>query len=607
MSDGFYRSREAVLTDNRVERRLAAILAADVAGYSRLTGLDEEGTHVRLRERLRGLADPKISEHRGKVVKHTGDGVLAEFGSVVDAVRCAIEVQRGMAEQNATMPQVKRIEFRIGIHVGDIIVDDDDIFGDGVNIAARLEGIAEPGGICISDDAQRQIRGKVDFAFEDMGPQNLKNIIEPMRAWRLRMNASGSAAAPIEPPVESTQALSLPDKPSIAVLPFQNMSGDPEQEYFADGMVEEIITALSRNKQLFLIARNSSFTFKGRAVDVKQVARELGVRYVLGGSVRKSGNRIRITGQLIDAASGAHLWADRYDGALEDVFELQDQVAASVVGAIAPSVSQAEMERAKRKPTSSLDAYDYFLRAQAAHFQFTRDGADQAIGLYEQAIALDPQFALAYAALATAFHTRRTWQWSTDPVGDASRAIAYAKSALRLGRQDPLVLALSAIVLLISSDEIELADSLLEEAIRLDPNAIQGWLWGGLAKTRLGDHRTAIDYLQRALRLSPLDPRIFFAQAGLAYAYFFLGNYEEGLKCAADALRHHPDYVPALRIAMACNALGGNIEAAQKFWRQVALLSPSDRVSGTPKRLGYRRDQDLAKIQEAYRLAGMPE
>ena len=251
-------------------RRLAAILAADVAGYSRLIGVDEEGTLDRLRATRADFIDPKISEHRGKVVKHTGDGVLAEFGSVVDAVRCAIEVQRGMAEQNATMPQVKRIEFRIGIHVGDIIVDDNDIFGDGVNIAARLEGIAEPGGVCISDDAQRQVRGKVDFAFEDMGPQNLKNIVEPMRAWRLRMNASGSAAAPIEPPAESTQALALPDKPSIAVLPFENMSGDPEQEYFADGMVEEIITALSRFKGLFVIARNSSFTFKAKAVDVRR-------------------------------------------------------------------------------------------------------------------------------------------------------------------------------------------------------------------------------------------------------------------------------------------------------------------------------------------------
>jgi len=588
------------LTDNRFERRLAAILAADVAGYSRLTGLDEEGTHVRLRERLRGLSDPKISEYRGKVVKHTGDGVLAEFGSVVDAVRCAIEVQRGMAAQNATMPQVKRIEFRIGIHVGDIIVDDNDIFGDGVNIAARLEGIAEPGGVCISDDAQRQVRGKVDFAFEDMGPQNLKNIIEPMRAWRLRMNASGSAAAPIEPPVESTQALSLPDKPSIAVLPFQNMSGDPEQEYFADGMVEEIITALSRNKQLFLIARNSSFTFKGRAVDVKQVARELGVRYVLGGSVRKSGNRIRITGQLIDAASGAHLWADRYDGALEDVFELQDQVAASVVGAIAPSVSQAEIERAKRKPTSSLDAYDYYLRGQAAHWQYTRDANDQAVGLYEQAIALDPQFALAYALLAATLNRRKDWGWSTDPAADASRAIAYAKSALRLGRKDPLVLAQSAIVLTAIGYEVELADSLLEEAIRLNPNGMLGWLGGGWAKLYLGHHRTAIDYFHRALRLSPLAPSIFFAHGGLAFAHFFLGDYQEGLKCAGAASRHHPDYVGALRATMACHAMLGNIDAAQKLGRQVALLSPTARAP-------FRRDQDLAKLQEAFRLAGMPE
>jgi tetratricopeptide (TPR) repeat protein len=292
---------------------------------------------------------------------------------------------------------------------------------------------------------------------------------------------------------------------------------------------------------------------------------------------------------------------------LRTSFELQDQVAASVVGAIDPSVSQAEMERAKRKPTSSLDAYDYYLRAQAAHWQYTKDGTDEAVGLYERAIALDPQFAPAHAALAAAIHTRNTWQWSTDPAADASRAIAYAKSALRLGRQDPLVLARSAVVLLFGSVEIELADSLLEEAIRLDPNGMNGWMWGGGAKTVLGDHQTAIDYLQRALRLSPLDPRIFFAQVGLAAAYFFLGNYEDGLKCAADALRHHPDYVAALRVAMACHALSGNIEAAQKLWRQVALLSPTDRVSETRKRISLRRDQDLAKLQEAYRLAGMPE
>ena len=342
------------MTDNRVERRLAAILAADVVGYSHLTGWDEEGTHVRLRERLRGLADPKISEHRGKVVKHTGDGVLAEFGSVVDAVRCAIAVQRGMAEQNATLPQVKRIEFRIGIHVGDIIVDENDIFGDGVNIAARLEGIAEPGGVCISDDAQRQIRGKVDTPFEDMGSQNLKNIVEPMRAWRLRMNASGSATAPIELPV----TLTLPDKPSIAVLPFENMSGDPEQEYFADGMVEEITTALSRFKWLFVIARNSSFMFKGKAVDVKEVGRGLGVRYVLEGAVRKASGKVRITGQLIDAVTGAHIWADRFERDLTDVFALQDEVTVAVVSAIQPKLLQTEIAMATRRRPENLTAYD---------------------------------------------------------------------------------------------------------------------------------------------------------------------------------------------------------------------------------------------------------
>ncbi|MFY9957795.1 MAG: adenylate/guanylate cyclase domain-containing protein [Bradyrhizobium sp.] len=552
------------------------------------------------------LFDPKIAEHHGRVVKNTGDGALVEFGSVVDAVRCAVEIQRGMAEHNIDVPEVKRIEFRIGIHVGDIIIEDHDIFGDGVNIAARLEGIAEPGGVCMSDDAYRQVRGKVEIACDDMGQQSLKNIADPMRAWRVRLTGQTPSAAISGSAVSEPRALALPDKPSIAVLPFQNMSGDPEQEYFADGMVEEIITALSRNKRLFVIARYSSFTFKGKAVDIKQVARDLGVRYVLEGSVRKSGNRIRITGQLIDAASGAHLWADRYDGALEDVFELQDQVAASVVGAIAPSVTQAEMERARLKPTSSLDAYDYYLRAQAAHWQYTREGLDQATGLYEQAIALDPQFAPAYAGLAAVLTRGKTWGWGTDPAADASQATAYAKTALRLGRQDASVMAQSALVLLTQGGEVELADSLLEEAIRLDPNGFQGWLWGGWAKTLLGEHQKAIDYHHRAMRLSPLDPRIFFAQSLLAYACFFLGNYEEGLKCAADGLRRHPSNVAALRAAMACHAMLGNIEAAQKLWQQVALLSPSDRVSETRKRAAFR-DKDLAKIQEAYRLAGMPE
>src|SRR6202521_2781761 len=372
-------------------RRLAAILAADVAGYSRLMGADEEGTHERLKAHRRALVDPKITEHRGRIVKTTGDGMLVEFASVVDAVRCAVEVQRGMAERNAEVPQEQRIEFRIGINVGDIILDGGDIFGDGVNVAARLEGLAEPGGICLSGDAQRQVRGKLDVVFEDAGEQRLKNIAWPVRVFRVRPAGAAANARP---------ALALPDKPSIAVLPFQNLSGDPEQEYFADGMVEDIITALSRFRNLFVISRNSSFTYKGHAVDVKQVGRELGVRYVLEGSVRKAANRVRITAQLIDAATGAHLWADRFDGGLEDIFSLQDQVTASVVGAIAPKLEQAEIERAKRKPTESLDAYDYYLRGIASVNLGTRDANAEALRLFYRASELDPDFATAYGMAA---------------------------------------------------------------------------------------------------------------------------------------------------------------------------------------------------------------
>jgi TolB-like protein len=340
----------------RVERRLTTILAADVAGYSRLTGLDEEGTHARLQDHLQSLLEPKIAEHRGRIVKRTGDGLLAEFGSVVDAVRCAVDVQEGMVQRNTDVSEEKRIEFRLGINIGDIIIDHGDIFGDGVNVAARLEGIADPGGMCISDWAYQQVRDKLDVVFEDAGEQQLKNIARPVRMYRVR---------PVGAAATKRSSLSLPDKPSIAVLPFQNMSGDPEQEYFADGIVEEIITALSRFRELFVIARNSSFTYKGRAVDMKQVGRELGVRYVLEGSVRKAGNRLRITGQLIDTQTGAHLWADRFEGTLEDIFDLQDQVTGKVIAAIVPKLEQVEIDRAKRKPTENLDAYDYYLRGMA--------------------------------------------------------------------------------------------------------------------------------------------------------------------------------------------------------------------------------------------------
>jgi TolB-like protein/class 3 adenylate cyclase len=346
-----------------VERRLAAVLAADVAGYSRLMGRDEEGTLAQLKSFRKTLVDPQITAHRGRIVKTTGDGMLVEFVSAVDAARCAVEVQRGMAAQNADTPQEFRIEFRIGIHVGDIIIDDNDIFGDGVNIAARLEGIAQPGGICISDDTQRQIRGKVDIGFHDMGAQALKNIVEPMRTWRMQIGnatASKGGSGPSPP-------FALPDKPSIAVLPLQNLSGDPEQEYFADGITEDIITELSRYPDLFVVARNSSFTYRGKAVGITEVARELGVHYVLEGSVRRAGNRVRINTQLIDGGSGKHLWAERYDRSLEDLFSVQDEVTQSIVAVLPARIESAALEHTTRKTTSSFDAHDHLLRGKYLH------------------------------------------------------------------------------------------------------------------------------------------------------------------------------------------------------------------------------------------------
>jgi TolB-like protein/class 3 adenylate cyclase len=596
------------LTEHRIERRLAAILAADVAGYSRLTGLDEEGTHVRLRDRLRGLADPKVSEHRGKIVKYMGDGLLAEFASVVDAARCAIEVQRDMAERNATVPQVKRIEFRIGIHVGDIIVDENDIFGDGVNIAARLEGIAEPGGVCISDDAQRQIRGKVDIAFEDMGPQNLKNISEPMRAWRLRINASASAATSVKPPAETIQALPLPDKPSIAVLPFQNMSGDPEQEYFADGMVEDIVTALSHFKSLFVIARNSSFTYKGKVVDIKQVGRELGVRYVLEGSVRKAANRVRITGQLIDAATGAHLWADRFDGALEDVFDLQDRVATSVVGAIAPTLEQAEIERSKRKPVGNLDAYDCYLRGMASLYQWSKESNDEALRLLYRSIELDPNFVPGYGAAAWCYVWRKTQGWVTNGAQEKIEATRLARRAVELGKDDAVALSAGGITFAHVAGDLNGGAAFIERALVLNPNLAGAWLNSGWVKVWLGEPEAAIEHLARAMRLSPLDPILFRMQGATASAHLFAGHYDEASSWAEKALRENPNLQQGLRVAAASHAFAGRLEEAQKAVARIRQLDPDFRISNMKDRLpAVLRSQDFARYAEGLRKAGVPE
>jgi TolB-like protein/class 3 adenylate cyclase len=596
--------REVFLNGERVERRLAAVLAADVAGYSRLMGRDEEGTLANLKSSRRTLIDPAVAAHRGRIVKTTGDGILVEFASAVDAARCAVEVQRGMAKQNADVPPEVRIEFRIGIHVGDIIFDDNDIFGDGVNIAARLEGIAEPGGICISDDAQRQIRGKVDIVFEDMGLQTLKNIAEPMRAWRMRIDASSSPAAPTKPPAGAAQPLALPDKPSIAVLPFQNMSGDPEQEYFADGMVEDIITALSRFKSLFVIARNSSFTYKGKAVDIKQVGRELGVRYVLEGSVRKAGNRVRITGQLIEAATGRHLWADKFDGALEDVFGLQDQITTSVVGLIAPTLEATEIERAKQKPTDRLDSYDFYLRGMALANRLR--SLPEAREFFKKAFEQDPEYGAAYAMAASTL----MWQQSVSGVPLSaemrSEGIRLAHRASAVGSDDAVALARSGHVLTYLGHEYDRGASMVEQAVALNPNLAMAWHARGWVSLMCGDGERSVDSFDRMIRLSPLDPLRIGAWNGSAFALFLLRRYEEGCAVAMKSIQFAANAHTLGALIVNLVGAGRDVEAREAV-AQLVKLQPDFRASHVQEAFPVRSADERNRMATALREAGLPD
>jgi adenylate cyclase len=585
-----------------VERKLAAILAADVAGYSRLMGADEEGTLARLKAHRGELIDPKVAEHRGRVVKSTGDGILAEFPSVVDAVRCAVEMQAGMDARNSDVPKSRRIRFRIGINLGDIIVDGDDIHGDGVNIAVRLEGFAQPGSICISQTVLDHARGNVPLEVEDAGEQALKNIDRPVHVYHVSAGLAAERAA-IEAP-----ALSLPDKPSIAVLPFQNLSGDPEQEYFADGMVEDIITALSRMRWLFVIARNSSFTYKGRAVDEKQVARQLGVRYLLEGSVRKAARRIRIAGQLIDGSTGVHLWADRLEGALEDVFDLQDQVTASVVGAIAPRLEQAEIERSKRKQTENLDAYDYYLRGMACHYQETRESTSEALRMFQRAIELDPNFAAAHGMAARCYGLRKLNSWTTDRGQEIAEAARLARRAGALGRDDATALAAAGFALAYVVGDLDDGAAFIERALALNPNLASAWYFSGWTRIWLGDPDSAVERVARAMRLSPLDPLIDRMQGVTSAAHLFCGRYDEALSWAERALRASPVPALALPAAIASNALTGRMEEARKLLTRLRQVAPELRLSNLRDMLGpYRRPEYLARYEEGLRKAGLPE
>ena len=585
------------LTREHLVRRLTAIFAADVAGYSRLTALDEEGTHVRLKEHLRVLIDPTVAAYRGHVVKNTGDGFLAEFNSVVDAMRCAVDVQRGMAERNSDVPPNNRIEFRIGINVGDIIEDNGDIFGDGVNVAARLEAIAEPGGICVSDDAHRQLRDKLDIVFDDAGDQNLKNIGRPVRIFRVRDRGAAS----------QRPTLALPEKPSIAVLPFQNLSADPEQEYFADGVVEDITMALSLFRWLFVIARNSSFTYKGRAVDVKQVGRELGVRYVLEGSVRKAGNRIRIAGQLIDAETGAHLWADRFEGALEDMFDLQDHVTASVVGAIAPKLQQEDIKRARRKPTENLDAYDYYLRGLAKIRWWTKDANDEALHLFCKAIELDPRLASAYGMAAWCYVQRKGRGWMIERVQESAEATRLARKAVDLGRDDPTALCMGGYALAFVAHEFDDAAAFMDRGLTVNPNLATAWMLSAWLRVWRSEPDLALEHAAHAIRLSPLDPSVSGMHAAVAYAHFLARRYDAAWSSAEKAMRDNPTLLLAICMSAASNALAGRLEPAQKAMARALECDPDLRASNLSDLAPFRRAEDRASFAKGLRKAGLPE
>ena len=577
----------------RVERRLAAILAADVAGYSRLMGVDEEGTLTALKAYRREVIDPKIAEHRGRIVKTTGDGALVEFASAVDAVRCAMEIQRAMTERIAEIPEGRRVEFRIGINVGDIIIDEGDIYGDGVNIAARVETLASPGTICLSDDAYRQIKGKLALDVIDMGEQQLKNIAEPIRVYGVRLEGIPLCPSP-----------ALPDKPSVAVLPFTNMSGDPEQEYFADGITEDIITDLSKIAGLLVIARNSSFAYKGKSVDIRTIGRELGVRSLLEGSIRRASNRVRITAQLINAANGAHLWAERYDRDLTDIFAVQDEVTRHIVDALKIKLTPDEAARIADIPTNSLEAHDLFLRGRELILgrKWTREIFDQLVALMTRAIQLDPDYAEAYAGLGFAhnqdFHNRFTG--SPDALDVAEH---FATIAVEKGPTVPFPhWVLAAVVLW--KKKFDLVKRETEIALALNPNYALAWNTRGNAEAYSGHPLAAIPYFERAMRLDPAFTQQYTHFLGSAY--LVAGRYE----AAAASFRERIRLVPETDLSrgLLISALGhlGQIDEARRVWSELRQLNPKYSFADHLSRLPFS-PADADRIKEGIAKAGLWE
>ena len=579
-----------------MERRLAAIFTADVAGYSRLVGADEEGTIDRLSAHRRELIEPKIAEHQGRLVKTTGDGVLAEFASPVKAVRCAIDVQHGMAARNVDIPEGSRIEFRIGINLGDVVVDDDDIYGDGVNIAARLENIAEPGSVFISRAVRDFVTDTAELVLEDLGERELKNIAKPVQVFRIAAPAQAVAASQAPAPA-------VPQKPSIAVLPFTNMSGDAEQEYFSDGMTEDLITDLSKISALFVIARNSSFAYKGRLVKVQEIGRDLGVRFVLEGSIRKSGNRVRITAQLIDAESGGHLWAERFDRDLTDIFATQDEVVEKIVRALAVTLTQGEEKRLGRRGTDNVAAYEAVLRARELLGGATRETVAQARAMYQRAIELDASYAVPHAGLAATAVSDYVSDWADDPGAELDQAERWARRALELDESEPFAhMALGHVLLWRRDHDGALAE--FRSMIALDPNFAQGHSATGLALMYAGGAAEALEAFALSKRLDPHYPSIVLHY--LAQANFSLGNCGTAAKQLLERIARTPGTDSSRMMLAACYGHLGRVEEARAAWAELLKVNPDFSLEQRERVLPYKDPRDFARIADGLAKAGLP-
>ena len=587
--------------EERVERRLAAILCADVVEYSRLMGADEEKTLAVLKSHRRELIDPLIDQHRGRIFKTTGDGMLIEFASVVDAVRCAAVVQQGMEDRNANQAESERIRFRIGINLGDVMVDEGDMFGDGVNVAARIEALSTPGEICVSASVREQVGEKLPIGFADLGEHGVKNIARPVRVYRVEKGAEPNTGAADDP---TRMPLALADRPSLAVMPFTNMSGDPEQEYFVEGIVEDIITGLSRIRWLHVTARNSTFTYKGRAVDLKQVGRELGVRYVIEGSLRKSGSRVRVTAQLIAAATGTHVWAERYDRGLDDIFELQDEITLSVVGAIEPSLLHAEIERAKRKRPDNLDAYDLYLHALPHVRVHMPSEADKALALLRQALSIQPDYPAAHAAAALCYEQR--YMRGGLQKADKEAALLHARAAIEAGADDAETLVNAGFAIGLVAHDYDTAMNAIDRALQINGSSAYALCMGATILGHAGRAEKAVEYAERALRFSPLDPWIATPYAALGIAHCAAGNWEGVASACGKAIEANPRFSLSYVLQAAALSCLGRLDEAKAVARRVPELEPGFTVSGFV-RSHTGRAEIWEPIGDALRRLGLPE